>query len=76
MKALKLAWILPKKYIPSSVVRNRLKRWGRDNLRKIFLEGWILVIFLKRDKSFYKSLKRKDFDNVLGHILEKIQSRP
>ena len=71
-KTLKLAWSLPKKYVADSVTRNRLKRWGRENLKKSSLRGLILMGFFQKNKSFYKKLKRKDFDYVFNHILEKI----
>lgn len=72
---LKLAWSLPKKYISDAVTRNRLKRWGREKLRKSSLRGLALMVFFKRDKAFYKNLKRKDFDYVFDCILEKISSK-
>ena len=71
---LKLAWSLPKQYVSHSVTRNRLKRWGRDNFKKSSLRGLILMVFCPRDQSFYKKLKRKDFDYVFDHVLEKIYS--
>ena len=73
-EVLKVAWRLPKKYVSHSVVRNRLKRWGRENLRKSSLSaGLILMVFLQvKDENFYKKLKRKDFDLVFYTILEKI----
>lgn len=74
-KGLKLAWSVPKKYVPDSVTRNRLKRWGRENLRKSSLKGLIFMVFLRREKAFYKKLKRKDFDDVFKVVLEKISSK-
>ena len=71
-KTLKLAWILSKKNISSAVLRNRLKRWGRDNLRKQALKGLILISCYKKEPGFYKSLRREEFDNVFFKILKKI----
>lgn len=74
-KDLKMAWSLPKRLIPLSVVRNRLKRWGRENLRKSSARGLFLFVLLARDKAFYKNLKRRDFDNVFTKLMEKIQTQ-
>ena len=71
-KTLKSAWSLPKKNVPNSVIRNRLKRWGRENLKNSSLKGLILIFFSKRDGGFYKKLKRRDFDHVFNGVLEKI----
>ncbi len=67
------AWSLPKKYIPRAVDRNRLKRWGCEDLKRSFLnEGFLLVMFLPKEKGFYKNLKRKDFDSVFKKVMEKV----
>ena len=71
---IKPAWSLPKKYVSDSVTRNRLKRWGRENLRKSPLKGFLLLVFFQRERGFYKKLRRKDFDYVFNRVLEKIQS--
>jgi len=71
-KKLKLAWSLPKKYVPEAVTRNRLKRWGRENMKNSSLKGLALIVFFQRSKSFYKNLKRKDFNCVFNCVLEKI----
>ena len=67
------AWSLPKKYIPRAVDRNRLRRWGRESLRVSDLKkGHLLMVFLPKEKLFYKKLKRKDFDSVFKNVMEKI----
>ena len=71
-KDLKVAFSLPKKYISLAVTRNRLKRWGRESLKKSGLKGLFLVVLLKKDKGFYKKLKRKEFIYVFHRVLEKI----
>jgi len=68
-----VAWMLPKKYIPRAVDRNRLKRWGRENLRNNILDrGCFLFRFSFKAKDFYKKLNRKDFDYVFKNTLGQI----
>ncbi len=75
-RALFAAWSIPKKYIPRAVDRNRLRRWGRENLKKSLIrKGQLLTMFLPKEKGFYKNLKRKDFDNVFKNIMEKIYKK-
>ena len=71
-KRISLAWSLPKSYVAQSVLRNRFKRWGREALRKSAFRGKIFVVFLRRDKSFYKNMRRKDFDSVFKAFLESL----
>ena len=65
-----IKWVLSKKNIPRSVIRNRLKRWTRDCLRKKMIKGQVVIIMLKRDKNFYKKLRRESFDNVFKTVFE------
>ena len=75
-KVLKVAWSVKKTYISQAVVRNRLKRWGRENLKASSLSGFCFVVFLKKkDKNFYKRLKRKEFDDVFKALLEKVTGK-
>ena len=74
VKGLKVAWSLSKKQIPRAVIRNRFKRWGRENLKQTTLKGLVLLVFSKKDKEFFKNLKRKDFDNVFHGVLQKMSS--
>ena len=69
-KNINLAWSLPKSYVTPAVLRNRFKRWGREALRQSLFRGKIFIVFLKKDKSFYKKMKKKDFDNVFKNFLE------
>ena len=71
---LKVAWSLSKKQVSHSVVRNRLKRWGRENLRGTHIRGMMLFVFSSYNDR-YKNLKRKDFDNVFRSLLDQIQKK-
>ena len=71
----RMAWSLPKAFISLAVSRNKIKRWGRDSFKKTGLEAWIFVMALKRDKKFYKDLKRKEFDHVFEKIIKKTQQK-
>ena len=68
-KSTRLAWVMPKKYIKQAVLRNRLKRMGREVLKKSAFKGSLIVFFLKREKGFYKNLKRKEFNIVFEKLL-------
>ena len=70
-KGINLAWSLPKSYVTQAVLRNRLKRWGREALKKSAFRGSLLIFFLKRDRLFFKNIKRKEFDSVFEKFLEK-----
>ena len=74
-KSISLAWSLPKSYIAQAVLRNRLKRWGREALRKNAFKGHLFIVFLKREKSFYRNMKRKDFDSVFKKLLENLEKK-
>ena len=67
-------WSLPKRCVSRAVDRNRLKRWGRENLKAIEIKGRLLVIFLPaKEKGFYKNLGRKDFDSVFYKVLGELE---
>ena len=70
-----LNWSLPKAYITQAVLRNRFKRWGREALGKSEFKGFIFVLFLRRNKDFYKKMKRKDFDSVFKVLLETLDKK-
>ncbi|MCY4513420.1 MAG: hypothetical protein OXB86_07005 [Bdellovibrionales bacterium] len=66
-------WSLPKRAIPRAVDRNRLRRWGRENLKTLQMTGHFTVLFLPAGKGFYKTLCRREFDDVFFNLFEKIQ---
>ena len=75
-QGLYVAWSLPKKYIPRAVDRNRLRRWGRENLKEgALIKGQALMMFLPKEKDFYKKLKREGFNNVFENIMDKIYKK-
>ena len=74
-KKICLAWSLPKSYISQAVLRNRFKRWGKENLKRSSFKGDLFLLFLKRDKSFYRDIKRKDFDIVFEKILSALDKK-
>ena len=67
---------MPKKYIEKASLRNRFRRWGKENLKIKGFKGKAFVIFLKRDKSFYRTIKRKDFDFVFEKFFECLDKKP
>lgn len=71
-KSLRWAWTTSKK-IGSAVVRNRLKRWGRDFVREFNdKEMDINFIFKIRKREFYKDLSREEFDDAFQKAFKKI----
>ena len=74
-KGISLAWGLPKNYISQAVLRNRLKRWGRENLKKSDFKGLLFILFLKQDKNFYKNMKRTDFDATFKKLLQTLDKK-
>ncbi|MGI9549198.1 MAG: ribonuclease P protein component [Bdellovibrionales bacterium] len=71
-----IAWAFPKKYVSRAVDRNQMKRWGRELVKKSNLtQGLLLVTLLRRDKEFYKKLKREEFKSVFKSVLEKISKK-
>ena len=68
-------WTVSRK-VGISVVRNRLKRWGREFFRQQKTEAVDLnLIFRPKEKGFYKDLSHEEFDHVLSEALRKIRKR-
>ncbi len=66
--SLRWAWTLPKK-IGKAVVRNRLKRWGREFLNDFKQkEVDINFIFKIKTPDFYRKLSHHEFDKVFQKI--------
>jgi ribonuclease P protein component len=70
------AWTISRQTAPS-VIRNRLRRWGRDFFRqwsKDFPAGVDFNLILKRqDKEFYRQLKHESFDQVLKKVVNRFE---
>lgn len=72
----KLHFSLPKQYIPRAVDRNRLRRWGREEWQKAnLLKIGGFLIFLKKEKEFYRHLKRQEFKLVFTGIIKKLKEK-
>lgn len=69
-KKLRWAWTLPKK-TGKAVIRNRLKRWGRECLSDFEKKNVdINFIFKNKTREFYKKLQREDFDKTLRKVFK------
>lgn len=69
---LRWGWTLSRK-VGSSVVRNRLRRWGREFLSE-FKETNLDInfIFKAKGSEFYKNLSREEFNRVFGRLFKSI----
>ena len=72
----KVFYSLPKKTVPLSVTRNRLKRQAREEFKKGGLNSHLqLSLFPSKEKNFYKFLKNKDFRLVFRKALKKLKKQ-
>ena len=69
-------WTIPKP-IGSAVIRNRLRRWGREYLRKWTADTTysldMNLIFKRKEPGFYKSVSHKDFDGAMEKLVAKVE---
>jgi ribonuclease P protein component len=71
-KNLRWAWTLSRK-TGNAVTRNRLKRWGREELREFDKnEIDINFIFKIQKKEFYKNLSREEFNKSIRKAFGKV----
>ena len=72
----RLGWTIARQ-IGSAVVRNRLRRWGREFLRQWSVNKNISLdlnlIFKRREKSFFKALSHEDFDGAMEKLVARIE---
>lgn len=75
---LRLGWTIPK-FVGNAVLRNRLKRWGREFIREFHNRpssrdrGFdVNIVLRRRSKEFYKELRRKEFDVALEKAFRRI----
>ena len=67
---LRVGWTFPR-YVGGAVVRNRMRRWGRELVRSLPEEGLSLgldinVVLRKREKDFFKNIKHDEFTGQLA----------
>ncbi len=74
-KFVRCGWTISRQ-VGSAVVRNRLRRWGREYLRTWSLDHELSfdmnLIFKRREKDFYKSVSHKEFDSVMEKLVARI----
>ena len=71
----RIGWTISKK-VGNAVTRNRLKRWGRESLKRFSECGAdVNFIFKSKGKDFYKELSHDDFDRAFNKAFGKIRSR-
>ena len=70
-------WTIPT-YVGNAVVRNRLRRWGREFVRRwradAALSADVNLVFKRRDKAHYRALTHADVDQALGLMVRKLVS--
>lgn len=78
---IQVGWTVPG-YVGTAVVRNRLKRWLKDYLANHWQideklhEGCILhFYFQKHEKSFYRDMDRKSFNQTLSLGLLDVETK-
>lgn len=73
----RLAWTISRQTAPA-VIRNRLRRWGRE-----FFRQWAKhssksldfnLIFKRQEKDFYRRLEHKTFDQVLQKVVNRFET--
>ncbi|MBX3020480.1 MAG: ribonuclease P protein component [Bdellovibrionales bacterium] len=73
---IRCGWTLPRQ-TGTAVVRNRLKRWGREFLRKWATKSKssldMNLIFKRRDKGFYASVSHEEFDEAMEKLVAKLK---
>ena len=76
MDELRLGWTIPRQ-VGTAVVRNRLRRWGREYLRRWSETAGksldINLIFKRQEKGFYRLLNHKEFDEAFKKLSHKLE---
>ncbi len=72
---IRCGWSIPR-HVGSAVIRNRLRRWGREYLRK-WSDGhtrdWdINLVFKRREKDFFRNLDHRKFDEEMGKFVARL----
>lgn len=71
-----MGWTLPR-FVGMAVVRNRLKRWGREQIKKWNTEDWpetlnLNFVFKRKQVGFYRDLSREEFNIVFEKAFNKL----
>lgn len=76
-KEVRCAWTISRQTAPS-VIRNRLRRWGREFFRqwsKAFEGGVDFNLILKRQSpEFYREMKHQEFDQTLAKVVNRFEN--
>jgi ribonuclease P protein component len=76
-KTVRCAWTISRQTAPS-VIRNRLRRWGRE-----FFRSWATaydhgvdfnMIFKRQGPDFYRTLKHEEFNQVLAKVVRRFEN--
>lgn len=75
----RVGWTLPR-FVGTAVVRNRLKRWGRERVKVWDFDQWsqsldLNFVFKKKATGFYRELSREDFGAAFFRAYEKISKK-
>lgn len=78
-KVSRVGWTLPRS-VGTAVVRNRLKRWGRERVKVWDVDQWsksldLNFVFKKKAAGFYQRLSREDFGTAFFRAYEKISKK-
>lgn len=73
---IRLGWTIPKQ-VGTAVVRNRLRRWGREYLRKWSVDQTksldMNLVFKRQKQGFYESIGHEEFDGVMDKLVAKLE---
>jgi ribonuclease P protein component len=76
-EGLRVGWTIPS-YIGGAVIRNRYKRWIRDNLKSVS-EGLhkipldVNILLRRRDAEFYRNVTREVFNAALFEAFRRVE---
>lgn len=75
----RVGWTLPR-FVGTAVVRNRLRRWGRERVKVWDFDQWpksldLNFVFKKKAAGYYKDLSREEFGAAFLRAYEKISRR-
>jgi ribonuclease P protein component len=75
LSQVRCGWTVPR-YVGNATVRNKLKRWGREFLRKWTKQNELSIdinfIFKRKADGFYKDLSHVEFDSAFDRCIRKV----